>query len=77
MSRYLYSNGGGVIGYMDNRDKYLYDGSQAIAYWDQRHEYMYTPGGGVFGYLSSNGKYLYAQSGEVVGYFHPKYEKEE
>lgn len=76
--RYLYSNGGGVIGYMDNRDKYLYrqGGGQPIAYWDYLHRYMYTQDGAVYGYLSPNGKYLYAQSGEVVGYFHPKYEDE-
>jgi hypothetical protein len=76
MARYLYSNGGGVIGYMDNSDKYLYSqgGGQPIAYWDQRHKYMYTPGGEVYGYLASDGQYVYAQSGGVVGYFHPKYE---
>jgi len=77
MTRYLYSNTGGAIGYMDNSDKYLYsqDGGQYIAYWDQQHKYMYTPNGEVYGYLAPDSQYLYSQSGEVVGYFHPKYEK--
>ncbi len=75
MSRYLYGQGGDTIGYMDNRDNYLYsqEDGQAIAYWDQRHKYMYTPDGDVYGYLASNGKYLYSQSGGAVGYFHPQY----
>jgi hypothetical protein len=79
MTRYLYSNSGGPIGYMDSNDKYLYDvdGGQALAYWDNRHKYMYTPNGKVYGYLASNGKYLYTQSGQSVGYFHPAYEKQE
>ena len=40
MARYLYSRGGGVIGHMDNRDKYLYsqDDGQPLAYWDNRHK---------------------------------------
>lgn len=79
MTRYLYSNSGGAIGYMDNRDKYLYsqDTGQPLAYWDNRHKYMYTPNGEVYGYLASDWMYLYSQSGQPVGYFHPKYEKEE
>ena len=37
MSHYLYRNGG-LIGYMDNGDQYLYpqDGGQPIAYWEPR-----------------------------------------
>jgi hypothetical protein len=78
MSRYLYRNGG-VIGYMDNSDQYLYpqDGGQPIAYWDQGHKNIYTLAGKVYGYISSDGTYLHGQSGNVIGYFEPRHEEEE
>lgn len=68
MTRYLYSQDGQVIGYMDNNDGYLYSQEgQVIAYWDSQHKYMYKQSGQVYGYLASGGQYLYAQSGEVIG----------
>jgi hypothetical protein len=74
MTRYLYGENGGTIGYMDRRDQYLFAvPDQEIAYWDTHHKYMLTPRGNVFGVVDSRGQYLYSLNGTIIGYFYPPY----
>ena len=56
-TRYLCSQSGGIIGYMDQQGKELYgqDGS-VIDSIDPRRKAMYRPDGSVYGYLSGVGK---------------------
>ena len=72
MTCYLYSNSGGVIGYLDARGKNLYSTSgPALAYFDSKRKYLYEfSDGSAYGYVGgSEAKYVYEMSGGTIGYF--------
>jgi len=69
---YLYSQGGGSIGYLDHDEKYLYDpNGHTIGYFQGKYLYPMT-GSGTLGYIDDNGEYVYKMGGGTLGYFSPK-----
>ena len=71
--RYLYSQSGCIVGYMDQRGTQLCDeAGSVIAKLDPTRIYMYRLDGSAYAYVSGVGKkYLFAPSGEIIGYFKP------